>query len=155
MMIYPGRWKTILIPSHGLDTSRTLFLVPTDISLCSAEGFMSWTPLKGLGLVSGCWVLLMSRVMAGCPHLACICHPQLQQSCQYVWNQSYIPCYHLGQEQEGLGLVLWQKVLDMVLVLVLLELSCRNISSCELFLPSDHWNDKWHTLFTIPWVLIS
>ena len=36
----------------------------------------------------------MSRVMAGRSLLACIRH---------VRNQSYIPCYHLAQEQEGLG----------------------------------------------------
>ena len=54
----------------------------------------------------------MSRVLASRPLLACMRHPQRQQSCHYVRNQSYILCYPLAQEQEGLGnerLVLWQK----------------------------------------------
>ena len=54
----------------------------------------------------------MSRVLAGCPLLAFMHHPQLQKSCDYVQNQTYIPCYHLAQEQEGRvheKLVIWQK----------------------------------------------
>ena len=33
MMTDPGTWKTVLILSHSLNTSRMLFLVPTDFSL--------------------------------------------------------------------------------------------------------------------------
>ena len=50
------------------------------------------TPLKGSGLVSGLWVLLVSEIQADRPLLACMRHPQLQLSCHYVPNQSYILC---------------------------------------------------------------
>ena len=60
--------------------------------------------------------------------------------------RAYIPCYHLAQDQEGLGhegLVLWQKEHQGIrhgacsCDLFLLDLSCRNSSSySELFLLS-------------------
>ena len=53
----------------------------------------------------------MSKILAGHPLLACMCHLQLQKSCHYIQNQSYILCYHLVQEHEEFGyegLVLWQ-----------------------------------------------
>ena len=96
----------------------------------------------------------MSRVLAGRPLLAFVHHPQLQQLCYYVRNQNSI-CYHLVQEQEGLGheqLVLWQiehrgiKHGACFCDLFLLDLSCRNNSNVIFYFSPDHWNGKWHTL---------
>ena len=110
MMTYPGTWKTVLILSHSFDTSRILFMVPTIGSLWDVNPATEQTSLKVSGLVSGRWVLLMSSVQADHPLLACIHHPQLEQSCHYVQNQSYIICYYLAEEQEGLDNEgLWQK----------------------------------------------
>ena len=71
-------WKTALILSISLNTSRTLFLMTTDVSLWDVNPAAEQTPLKGSGLVSYCWVLLMSRILAGHLFLICMCHPQLQ-----------------------------------------------------------------------------
>ena len=120
MITYPATWKTVLILSYDLDTSRTLCLVPTDVSLWDVNPAAERTLLKGSGLVSGRWVLLVSRVLADRPLLTCMSHPQLQQSCHYVQNQSCIPCYHLVQEQEkrdyGRRNI---EIFDMVLVLAI------------------------------------
>ena len=137
-----------------------LFLVPTDVSLWDMNSAAEQTHLKGSSLMSGSWVLPVSRVLTGHPLLACMCHPQLQQSWHYVPNQSYIPRYHLALGQECLdhnGLVLWQKEHRGI---------GHGACSCNLFLffyhaeiavcnvifsfPPDHWNGKWNTLpFTI------
>ena len=146
MMTYPRMWKIILILSHGLDTSRTLFLVPTDASFWHMNLAVEQNPFKGSCLVSGRWVLLLSRILAGRPLLACMHHPQIQQLCDYVQNQSYTACYQLTQEQEVLGiegLVLWQKEHRGIghgtcsSNLFLLDLSCRNSSpKCDVFFQS-------------------
>ena len=60
------------------------------------------TPLKISYLVSGYWVLLLSRVLTGHPLLPCSCHSWFQHSCQYVRNQSHSQCYNHAQEKEGL-----------------------------------------------------
>ena len=112
MMTSPGTWKAVLILSHGLNISRSLFLMPTDVFLWDVNPAAEQTPLKGSGLVSCRRVLLVSRVLVGRPILACMHHPLLQQTCYYVRNQSYIPYYQLTQELAGLGdegLVLWQE----------------------------------------------
>ena len=90
MMSYPRTWKTDLILTHGINTSRTLFLMPIDVFLWDMNSAADQTHRKGLHLVSGRWVLLVLTVLAGRPLLACMRHPQLQKSCHYVWNQSYI-----------------------------------------------------------------
>ena len=102
-MNHPETWKTALILFQELNTSWTLFLVPTDVSLWDVNPAAEQTPPKVSGLVSRLWDLLESRVLAGCPLRASMRQPQLQKSCHYVRNLSYIPCYHLAQEQEGLG----------------------------------------------------
>ena len=45
----------------------------------------------------------MSMILAGHPLLVCIHHLQLEQSCNYVRNENYIPSYYLTREKEGLG----------------------------------------------------
>ena len=96
---------------HNLKTSRTLFLVLADVSFWDVNPTAEHSPLKVSGLMSGCWILLVSRILAGHLLLVCMQLPQLQQ-CHNVQNESNIPCYHLAYEQESLGhkgLVLWQK----------------------------------------------
>ena len=100
-MTYLGVWKNFLILSHCLNTSRMLFLVTTDVSLwdinpavehsfwkvqvtcqviefCCAES-TGWSSSSGLYASSPA-----TRVMS-------------------LFGIGYIPCYHLVQEQEGLG----------------------------------------------------
>ena len=74
----------------------------TDVSLWDVKPDAEQNPLKGSGVLSGRWVPLVSRVLAGRPLRSGMRHPQLQQICHYVQNQSYISYYHLAQEQEGL-----------------------------------------------------
>ena len=161
MMIYPGTWKTVLILSHGLDTSWAFFLLPTNVSLWDVNLTVEQNPLKDSGLVSGHRVLLVSRVLAGHTLLACMHHLLLEQPCHYVQNQSYIPYCYLAQEQEGLshqGPVLWQKEhrgighsicsCNLFLLVYHAEIAVRNVI---FSFPPVHWNSKWHTLlFTIP-----
>ena len=90
MITYSGAWKTVLILFHCLNANKTLFLVPTDVSLWDINPATEQTPLKSSGFVSDHWVLHMSKVLAGYLLLTCMLHPQLRQPGHYVWNQSYI-----------------------------------------------------------------
>ena len=61
-MTYPGTWKTVLILSRGLNTSRTLFLVLTNVSFWDVNPAAEQTSLKDLDLVSGRWVLCFKGI---------------------------------------------------------------------------------------------
>ena len=76
MMTYHWTWKTVVILSYGIDTRRTLFLAPKDVSLREVNPAAQQIPLKGSGFVSGLRVLLVSGVLSGRPLLACMHHPQ-------------------------------------------------------------------------------
>ena len=80
-------WKKALILFHGLSTRRTLFLLPTDVSLWEVNSPAEQSPLK----VS---CLLVSRLLAGRPLLALMRHPLLQESCHYLQYQTYIHHHH-------------------------------------------------------------
>ena len=51
MMTYTGTWKSVLILSHGVYTSRTLFLWTKNVSIWDVNPAAEQTPLIGLYLV--------------------------------------------------------------------------------------------------------
>ena len=99
MMTNPGTWKTVLILSHGLDTSRTLFHVPICFSLRREHS--SWADsferfrsrIRSFCWCRVYWLVVLFRLGGVIP----------SYSCQVtIFGISYIPCYDLAAEQEGL-----------------------------------------------------
>ena len=115
MITYPGTWKTVLVLSHGLNTSRMLFLVPTDVSLWDVNPVTKQTPSKGSCLMS---VQLMSRVLAGHPFwLICII-PSYNSHVTMFESELYFMLSGSGTRRSGP----WRRniaILDMVLVLAI------------------------------------
>ena len=120
--------------------------MPTDVSL--------WADSVGRsGIVSGRWVLLVSRVLTGHPLLACKRHPSYNS---HVTMFGIRATFHVTvwlRNRKVWAMRDWScgrrniVVLDMVLVPAI-----YSFLVCVIFsFPPDYWNGKWHNLpFTIP-----
>ena len=125
MITYSGAWKTVLILSYSVDTSRRLFLVSRDYFSLRRELMILETPLKSSDLMSSRGVLLVSKVLPGHPLLACMRQPHNKSHVNMFGIRAYIPCYHMVQEKKARDMRDWvygrrdTGVLDMVLVLAI------------------------------------
>ena len=98
MMTYSGSWETVC----SLSWSRYQKNVVPGANRCFSLWCEPSSRVNSFESFRFCVRLLSSACVKGRPLLACILYPQQQLSCHYVRNQSYIPCYHLLQDQEGL-----------------------------------------------------
>ena len=153
-------WKTVLILSHCLDTSRTLFLAPTDVSLWDVNSGPGQTLLKGSGLefclCQWYWLVVLFWFV-------CVIHSYTSHVPMFgiraifhftIWLKNR-KVWAMRDRSFGIRNI---GVLDIVLVLAIYfcKIYHAEIADCNgiFSLSLDYWNSKWHSLpFDIPPIL--